>query len=420
MKQSVLTIAADVDPNGLEAVRAAIAVVHDDPAGNALLPFAQFDTLHFASLVLAEPPWLDRAKLIFECNVDGTVDVWLATLAGGAGAGLDALFAGSPGYPGSADSARLQSWLASHVVLPRAFHIGATGRSLERIRKEAELHQAIDAFLDEQDAAGALGGAAPASVRTSVQQMVRSDPTLRWAQERPGPRQTAWERASHVSRAVVTAMVVFALLPVLLPLALVALPVLLVKELTDPVQQEPPPPAHVRDVEQDEDQDLVAQNHLSSLIPVKPGILRTTLLPVVLYFVNLLARISATHGTLSGIPSIHFAHWSLIDGHLLFVSNFDGSWESYLGDFIDKAARGLTAVWSNTVNFPRTTLLVLRGAADGPRFRQWARANQCRTGAWYTAYPTASMTIVDNNSTIREELFADLEPDEVVKWLRRL
>ena len=150
--------------------------------------------------------------------------------------------------------------------------------------------------------------------------------------------------------------------------------------------------------------------------------MRIALLQAVLYAVNLVARISATKGKLSGIPSIHFAHWSLIDEdrHLLFMSNFDGSWESYLGDFIDKAAVGLTAVWSNTVEFPRTRLLALRGATDGPRFRQWARAHQCRTDVWYSAYPDLSMPAIDNNSAIREGLFAPLDPEETQQWLRRL
>ena len=103
----------------------------------------------------------------------------------------------------------------------------------------------------------------------------------------------------------------------------------------------------------------------------------------------------------------------------MFLSNFDGSWESYLGDFIDKAARGLTAVWSHTVNFPRTRLLVFQGAGDGPRFRQWARANQCRTEVWYSAYPELTMPAIDNNSAIREGLSRTLDAEETQRWLTR-
>jgi hypothetical protein len=422
MRQSVLTIVADVNAAKMDAVRAAIAVIHDDPADNGLLAFSQFANLHFASLVLAEEPSLDPPKLIFESNVDGTIETWLAALVAGGGVGLDALFGASPGYPAAGDAAARRTWLASHVVRPAAFHIGATGRSVERIRREAQLVQAIQDFIDAEDEAGRIDGASPASVRARVQTFVRAEPALAWAEVPAGPKETRWERARYVGTAAAAVAVALVCLPLLLVVLVVAVPVLLLKELTDAVQKGPPSPAHVRAVEEDEDQHVVAQNHLASVIPVKPGILRITLLRIVLFVINQVARVSATKGELGGIPSIHFAHWSLIDdgSHLVFLSNFDGSWESYLGDFIDKAAKGLTAVWSNTVKFPRTTLLLFKGAADGPRFRQWGRASQCRTGAWYNAYPAATMSIVDNNSAVREGLFAKLDDEEAASWLTRL
>ncbi len=422
MIQSVFTVVADIDAGAIEALRSTIAVIHDDPGGNAILPLAQFDTLHFSSLVLADGPTLHPAKLIFECNVDGTVEAWLVALATRAGAGVDTLFGGCTGYPRSADAETRRAWLTSHVVRPGAFHIGATGRSVDRIRKEARLRQAIEGFLDAQDQAGRLGGASPESVRAEIQAFVEADPVLAWAQAPPGERQSKWEHRMYLARAALVGVVALVALPLLLPLLLVAVPILLVKERIDPVQTQAAPAAYVDEVQEGEDKIGVAQNHLSSVIPVKPGILRASLLPVVLYVLNLVARIDATHGNLGGIPSIHFAHWSLIDGgrHLVFVSNYDGSWESYLGDFIDKAAKGLTAVWSNTEKFPRTTLLAFKGATDGPRFRQWARASQCRTDAWYDAYPSASMSIIDTNSTIRENLFAKLDAAQTVAWLRSL
>ncbi len=422
MKQSIFTVVTDIEPDALDALRGTIAVIHDHPGDNAILPLAQFDTLHFASLVLAESPSLASPKLIFEGNVDGTVEAWLAALAIRAGAGVDTLFGGCTGYPGSADAETRRAWLTSHVVRPGAFHIGATGRSVDRIRKEAELRRAIEGFLDAQDQAGRLGGASPESVRAEIQAFVEADPELAWAQAHPGERQSKWEHRMYLARAALVGLVALVALPLLLPLLLVAVPILLVKEKIDPVQTRAAPATYVDEVQEDEDIVGVAQNHLSSVIPVKPGILRASLLPVVLYALNLVARINGTHGELGGIPSIHFAHWSLIDRgrHLMFLSNYDGSWESYLGDFIDKAAKGLTAVWSNTAKFPRTTLLAFKGAADGPRFRQWARASQCRTDAWYSAYPSASMSIIDTNSTIRENLFAKLDAAQAVAWLRSL
>ena len=68
-----------------------------------------------------------------------------------------------------------------------------------------------------------------------------------------------------------------------------------------------------------------------------------------------------------GIPTIHFARWVLIDNnkHMMFFSNFDLSWESYLDDFIEKAHGGLTLAWGSGVGFPATryhSLLVERSS----------------------------------------------------------
>jgi hypothetical protein len=422
VRQSVFTVVADIESTRVDELRQTLSAIGSDPGGNPLLPFAQFDHLHFASLVLAAGPTLQRPKLIFEANVDGTADSWLTALTISAPAGLDALYAGSPGYPGSAEPARLRAWLAARVVRPGAYHIGATGRSLERIRQEHRLHRAIGTFLDQQEATGELKGASAATIQRRIVEFAAADPALRWARGKAPPRETLGERIGHRARAVAAVAVALALSPILVPMLLVAAAVLVVKEQFDPVQSGPPSADHVRVVEADEDQPGFVQNHLASVIPVKPGRLRAVLLPVVLYALNLIARINSTKGKLGGIPSIHFAHWSLIDDgrHLVFLSNYDGSWQSYLGDFVDKAAVGLTAVWSNTVNFPRTRLLAFRGAADGPRFLHWARASQCRTDVWYSAYPELGMTAIDNNSAIREDLFRTLGPEETQRWLARL
>ncbi|MGH9037868.1 MAG: hypothetical protein ACRD0O_19085, partial [Acidimicrobiia bacterium] len=254
----------------------------------------------------------------------------------------------------------------------------------------------------------------PAELRASIQRFVRRHPDFRWAEKFP-PRETKRERVAYYARAVAALPAV----PLLLAAAPLALVTLVVKELTDRVQTDAPDPAHVRALSDAED--FGVANHLASVIPVKPGRFRLITLRVVLYALNLIARLRANKGELGGITSIHFAHWSVIDGgrRLLFLSNYDGSWESYLNDFIDKAAIGLTAVWSNTVGFPRTTFLAFRGARDGPRFKHWARSNQTATTAWYRAYDGLTLATIDNNSAIREGLFGALDDDGIRDWLQR-
>jgi Dyp-type peroxidase family len=178
-------------------------------------------------------------------------------------------------------------------------------------------------------------------------------------------------------------------------------------------------PLHVAELAKQED--LQSQNHLASITIVKPGRFRQTMLRIVLWAANLLARTS-TKGKLKGIPTIHFAHWSLLDGgtRLLFLSNYDGGWSSYLDDFVDLASHGLTAIWSNTVGFPRTRFLLFGGAQDREAFKAFARSQQTRTAVWYSAYPNLTVPQTDSNSAVRLGLVTRPRGDDLTAWLRRL
>jgi hypothetical protein len=162
------------------------------------------------------------------------------------------------------------------------------------------------------------------------------------------------------------------------------------------------------------------QNHLASLTTIKPGLFRLLTLRAVLWAANLAARTSI-HGTLSGIPSIHFAHWSIVNHgrHLLFLSNYDGSWESYLDDFIDQASVGLIGIWTNTVGFPRTLFLIYEGARDGVAFKTFARSHQTPTAVWYSAYPALTVQRIDTNTQLRDGLRIPPVGPAVETWIRQ-
>jgi MFS family permease len=161
-----------------------------------------------------------------------------------------------------------------------------------------------------------------------------------------------------------------------------------------------------------EDEDRQFQNHFASVTIVKDG-LRLLQLRAVLRFVHLAGKIYYNQGSLGSIPSIHFARFILLkeegrtQKRLLFLTNYDGGWPNYLGEF--SHVPGVTLIWGNTEGFPRPFLLFGDGSRDEQRFKTWARASQVKTLIWYSAYPELSVVQVNRNTRVRLSLARPLD-----------
>jgi hypothetical protein len=423
MTHTVMTFVTKVKPDQVAGLTKTLEVIGLDPEKNSYVPFRSLKLLHFASFCLHQSPDTPEygPYLVFENNFDGELTDYLEDLYVHASAGLHQIYSSCLDYTvkSASDRPGIINYLSAHVVLPNAYHIGNTGRSVVRIQQEQNLGDALEAHADTLVQRGQPS--TPDALLASFQQFVRGDQEWSWIPG-VGPRQTFAEQFANWFKLILVVVIALVLLPIwLLPL-IICLLVLRYKESTDPVQTDQADSDKIKQFMQTENRTQSVQNHMISITIVKPGWLRRAALWTVLWAVNLLARARATHGELSGIPSIHFAHWSMIDNgrRLLFLSNFDGSWENYLDDFIDKAAVGLTGVWSNTVNFPRTYFLVFGGATDGPRFKAVARDGQSVTNAWYSAYRDQTVQGIDNNSTIREDLLKPLDKTAAAALLQRL
>jgi hypothetical protein len=162
-----------------------------------------------------------------------------------------------------------------------------------------------------------------------------------------------------------------------------------------------------------------AQNHMISVTQRKPGFVRWFTSRLVFWIVGEFAATFYRPGFLSDIGTIHFARWVTAPGSpdILFFSNYDGSWESYLEDFITRAHAGLTAIWSNSIGFPRSNNLFQDGATDGERFKRYARHSMIPTRFWYSAYPGLTTTVIRNNKDIRLGLSGAMTEDDAVNWL---
>jgi hypothetical protein len=169
-------------------------------------------------------------------------------------------------------------------------------------------------------------------------------------------------------------------------------------------------------------EDKIVQNQLTHLAEIKKGPFRLMLQRLALWALDNLAIYNFNKGKLGDIGSIHFARWSIIDGgqRLLFFSNFDGSWENYLGDFVDRAAFGLTLAWSSSREFPRTKWLLTKGATNEALFKSWARKYQQPTQVWYSAYKNLTVSNIYRNHHIALGLGKTMSDDEIKAWLKLL
>lgn len=422
----------------LEEINASVPA-HDD------LPFDALTRVHFLRWVLLPATTDDlgrdtKTQLVLSTNYDEPLTAHLEELVDVGGRALDRIYQHCVGYPAPDERSRdnVISYLQAHDVGYDTLYVGTRGRTVKQIRREADLRAAIQQFLDEKHReAPSFRKQSPAAVRASIQDFVRSTSKLDWATSDPPHVPSRWPQPWDSMLFAGLTTVVFllfvaapwiagsgwALLGGLGALLLVGGAYVAWLRRREQRDEEFPPVTdyeHVRRLARKEDR--IVQNQMSSVTTVKAGRLRRRTLYTVLWAIDLFGRYVYTEGRLGSISSIHFARWVVInDGQrLVFFSNFDGSWENYLGDFIDKAASGLTAVWSNTVGFPNTRFLVGAGARDEKRFKAYARNSQVLTQVWYSAYPNLTVQNINNNSAIRAGLFGDQTPAETRAWLRRL
>ena len=419
---SIFTFQTKIEPAKLDALTAYLDEIHDQLLTHPEFPVQQFTKAHFASLGIV-PDDRYGAYLIFENNIDGTVDAYIEQLCDVAPAALHTIYSMCEGYDGGAgfDRGRMRAYLRAHVVRPSAGFVGNVGRDVARIHAEHDLRAKIELYLDGLCDGGTLG-ATPAAIYAQVRAYAAA--TFPWALQ-PQGRLSAAEMFKR--RLAVWALGALALLtlPVVIPLAVLFLVVLRIHELRD--RSVIPPPDQNQTAIVTAREDNILQNHFASVVDVKPGAFRRFTLRLVLFLASRAAALSV-NGTLSNLNNIHFAHWVLIDGgrRMLFLTNYDGSWENYLDDFIDKASVGLTAIWSNTklrgplLNFPKTWFLALGGARDERNFKNIARESQLLSNVWYSAYRDITVPRADLNSAIRDGLATPPQGDAIAEWLQRL
>ena len=420
--QSALSVVAPVRDGAAEELDRLLAQMGNGVANGEVIDFGSLTGLHFARIVVV-PADTDHsgqplpANLVYLADLDVSPEGHLAELVRSAGDGIDRVFGYCEGYPTGTpgERARLE-WLRSRVARAPATYVNTRGRTKEQIEQEAELREAVSDFLDGRPD---LRDRHPRAVRDAIRKFVGSQPRLRWALEpadRPGlvARLREW---AHLAWVVLLVLVA-------LPFALLAAPVyaLLLRraEKRDEAAHNRADEATVLELAALEDH--LPMNPFTAVGQVKPGPLRKVTINVVLYLLNAVTRHLLKPGDLVGVKTIHFARWLFLNDRrqVLFASNYDGSLESYMDDFIDKISWGLNLVFTNGIGYPRTRWLIKDGCRDELAFKDYLRLHQAPTLVWHPAYGRLSTANVAANERLRKGLHSDLRGDREQEWVQAL
>ncbi|MBB1091405.1 cytochrome P450 [Rhodopseudomonas palustris] len=226
--------------------------------------------------------------------------------------------------------------------------------------------------------------------------------------------------ATYIGR--IALAVVGGLLLVALKLAALAglfLLVLRYYENGDVPDDSDPDIARVREIAASENHPGFVQNHITAVTALKPGAFRKLTLALSLWGIKELVTNFYRPGFVLNMGTIHKAKWFRPPGadKLIFLANYDGSWESYLEDFVMKAHAGQSAAWSNGVGFPRTRFLIYDGAQDGDRFKRWVRRQQVPTQFWFNRYPRLTTDEIRRNALIHDGLVRASTDSAAQAWL---
>jgi hypothetical protein len=449
------TALIEFDSAHCNAVAAAI-----DKCGNPPRPDLQQrldDTaiIHFASLGVIEVAG-PKSYIFAELNADGDEDAALAAFAAALAPDLLTILDAA----GIAPPPQLATWLVAKKLRiglgPRTVcglpFDGSPAMTVRRIKAEDRLASWIvdrpallrGAGSPAQKLAAlrrALwddGGFKPAFVPQPAPFLQPAPPLATWQEKLRAGAAVAFQFLIWPSPVLPILIILLALLPHknhwpahLLWSALWAVAILVIAvgafllalrrlEQTDPAPDAQPDPRALEDILKREN--FYAHNILMTVSILKPARLRRFTLQLALFGVKTLLPLFWAPGRLGDINDIHFARWVLLPGTnvLVFRSNYDGSWVNYLEDFVLRAPTGVTAIWSNTLGFPRTSWLALDGAKDGPRFLQWARTQTRPAPFWYSAYPDLSMERIRLQARLARAVATGTMDDGVRGWLTSL
>ena len=209
------------------------------------------------------------------------------------------------------------------------------------------------------------------------------------------------------------------------PFLILLAPLLAIKlrrlEKANPVIAPRPTVERIEMLSRYEERDIT--NPFSAMGSIQPGLFRRLLSSYLLWLIDWAARHITTRGKLSRVRTIHCARWIYLDDkrRLYFASDYDGSHEAYMDDFVNKVAFGLNLSFSHGIGIPKTRWLLWGGARNEGDWKAFLRHHEMPTPVWYKAYPGLTCQDLARNARIRKGLESGRDDDRSIRrWLAEI
>lgn len=414
-----LTVLAAIRPGEEELLRDVLRPIGDDIKGKRLEPgavrpgieFRHSRRIHFARFAVLDDPdrGRDRKRLLYSANYDGELDSHLAELIA-ITPDMDAIWGRVEGYTGTGGFA---AFIRAHTLEPEAFYIAFRDATVDRLHDAIAVRRRAQTLVDDASTASLaallsrLSSGAPAwatgqalqSSVAAIERLIRALPIVadlfrtvarsgvgnvfrgaqritasldryplfRWLNWLTGNRMPQ-QRSPYSS--------------VWLDHCTVPVPLVPGDEMPSGPNHQIPPTFR---------EDVIAQNQLTLVTVVMPG--QVDRVRAVMAAIDSYSKRLSPPGSLIGISTIHFVKWLVIDnGHrLMMVSDYDGSWESYIDEFAEMILSGLDAIWETSYGYPPD------GARDLPAFKRFLRSHQVPAEIFFSAYPEETVLNLVND-----------------------
>jgi uncharacterized membrane protein YphA (DoxX/SURF4 family) len=408
-----LTVIAKIKPGKKQALIQVLKEISEKPFHNELIHFRQDRLTHFARWFIIENDDIEPL-LVWGSTYDGDLESYIDHVAG-LSPGLDKIWDKCEGY----SKARGFRWfVCTHRRLSPYTFIAFRNESAETIRAKIAVRERLEQFLDLACVGDYMKGPGVTPFLDDLSRVAYKSPLL--------VRAARWIAG-------------------LWPSMLLYLESTLLPPLIDQMAQiyvrlvMPPPPylvintaglnpgqtmtraqylQHVEILERNEQELAVgyggirfAQNQVTVVAAIdnKLEILWA-------WLSGLFIARAYPPGVLTGTRTIHSLHWAVLGSlkHAIIMSNYDGSWTNYLGDFRDKMRWGLDGLLVGIGGYPPG------GMSTVYAWEEWFQSARVPCQLFFSGYPEETVEILLRDRAISAALGKNFDLEAVKQWLTQL